>query len=31
LRGHEEARFKPVLAEAEHAFRAFEKLRPYWR
>lgn len=31
LSGHEEARFKPVLAAAEHAFRAFEKLKPYWR
>ncbi|MEA2922396.1 MAG: hypothetical protein QOF07_2359 [Bradyrhizobium sp.] len=31
LTGHEEARFKPVLAAAEHAFLAFEKLRPYWR
>jgi triphosphatase len=31
LRGHEEARFRPVLAAAEHAFRAFEKLKPYWR
>jgi inorganic triphosphatase YgiF len=31
LTGHEEARFKPVLTAAEHAFRAFEKLKPYWR
>jgi triphosphatase len=31
LTGHEEARFKPVLTAAEHAFLAFEKLRPYWR
>ena len=31
LTGHEEARFKPVLTAAEHTFRAFEKLKPYWR
>jgi hypothetical protein len=31
LTGHEEARFKPALTAAEHAFRAFEKLKPYWR
>ena len=31
LTGHEEARFKPVLTAAEDAFRAFEKLKPYWR
>jgi triphosphatase len=31
LTGHEEARFKPVLIAAERAFRAFEKLKPYWR
>ncbi|HEV7636999.1 MAG TPA: CHAD domain-containing protein [Bradyrhizobium sp.] len=31
LRGHEEARFTPVLTAAEHAFRAFEKLKPFWR
>jgi triphosphatase len=31
LTGHEEARFKPVLTAAEHAFRAFEKLKPHWR
>lgn len=30
LTGHEEARFKPVLAAAERAFGAFEKLNPYW-
>jgi triphosphatase len=29
--GIEEARFKPVLTAAEHAFGAFEKLKPYWR
>ena len=29
--GLEEARFKPILTSAEHAFGAFEKLRPYWR
>jgi triphosphatase len=28
--GFEEARFNPVLTAAEHAFNAFEKLRPYW-
>jgi hypothetical protein len=31
LRGHEEARFTPVLTAAEHTFRAFEKLKPFWR
>jgi triphosphatase len=31
LTGHEEARFKPVQNAAEQAFRAFEKLKPYWR
>ena len=31
LTGHEEARFKPLLAAAEHAFIAFEKLAPYWK
>jgi hypothetical protein len=31
LTGHEEARFKPVLIATEHTFRAFEKLKPYWR
>jgi hypothetical protein len=31
LTGHEEARFKPVLTAAEDAFRAFEKLKPFWR
>ncbi|HET7124100.1 MAG TPA: CHAD domain-containing protein [Bradyrhizobium sp.] len=30
LTGHEEARFKPLLSAAEHAFREFEKLKPYW-
>jgi triphosphatase len=30
LTGHEEARFKPLLAAAEHAYRDFRKLRPYW-
>ncbi|SDT27617.1 CYTH and CHAD domain-containing protein [Bradyrhizobium canariense] len=30
LIGHEEARFEPVLAAAEHAFSVFEKLNPYW-
>jgi triphosphatase len=29
--GIEEARFRPVLTAAEHAFGAFEKLKPYWR
>ena len=29
--GIEEARFKPRLTAAEHAFNAFAKLRPYWR
>jgi triphosphatase len=28
--GIEKARFKPGLAAAEHAFHAFEKLKPYW-
>jgi len=31
LTGHEEARFKPLLAAAEHAYRDFRKLKPYWR
>jgi CHAD domain-containing protein len=31
LTGHEEARFKPVLTAAEHAFSAFGTLKPYWR
>jgi CHAD domain-containing protein len=31
LTAHEEARFQPALAAAGHAFRAFEKLKPYWR
>ena len=30
LTGHEEARFKPLLAAAEHAYRDFRKLKPYW-
>jgi inorganic triphosphatase YgiF len=30
LTGHEEARLKPILAAAEHAFRGLEKLNPYW-
>jgi triphosphatase len=30
LTGHEEARFKPLFTAAEHAFREFEKLKPYW-
>jgi inorganic triphosphatase YgiF len=30
LTGHEEARLKPILTTAEHAFRALEKLDPYW-
>ena len=31
LTGHEEARFKPLLVAAEHAYRDFRKLKPYWR
>jgi triphosphatase len=31
LTGLEEARFKPILTAAEHAFGAFQKLRPYWQ
>ena len=31
LTGHEEARFKPLLTAAEHAYREFGKLKPYWR
>ena len=31
LADHEEARFKPLLATAERAFGAFEKLAPYWK
>jgi CHAD domain-containing protein len=30
LTGHEEARFKPLLAAAEDAYRDFRKLKPYW-
>ena len=30
LTGHEEARFEPALAAADHAFGVFEKLNPYW-
>ena len=30
LTGHEEARFKPIFAAAEHAFRGFEGMKPYW-
>ena len=30
LTGHEAARFEPVLTAAEHAFRTFAKLEPYW-
>jgi triphosphatase len=29
--GLEEARFKPILTAAEHAFNSFAKLGPYWR
>jgi CHAD domain-containing protein len=31
LAGHEQARFKPLLATAERAFATFEKLEPYWK
>jgi CHAD domain-containing protein len=31
LADHEEARFKPLLATAERAFDALEKLAPYWK
>jgi inorganic triphosphatase YgiF len=31
LIGHEEARFKPLLTAAEHAYRDFRKIKPYWR
>jgi CHAD domain-containing protein len=31
LTSHEEARFKPLLTAAEHAFGTFEKLDPYWK
>jgi CHAD domain-containing protein len=30
LTGHEEARFKPLLAAAEDAYRDFRKSKPYW-
>jgi inorganic triphosphatase YgiF len=30
LTGHEEARFKPLLTAAEHAYREFVEIKPYW-